>query len=65
MTDRHTYSTEADLLPIGEAARRLGVSIETVRRWDKAGHIISTRTVGGQRRFAAAEVERVKTASAA
>ena len=50
MLDRDTYSSE-DLLPIGETARLLGVTIETVRRWDKDGHIASTRTVGGQRRF--------------
>lgn len=59
MTDRDTYDNAADLLPIGVVARRLGVSIETVRRWDRDGKIASTRTPGGQRRFAVAEVERL------
>lgn len=60
MTDRDTY-TEAEYLPIGEAARVLGVSVETVRRWNSRGLIKSSRTLGGQRRFARAEVDRVKT----
>ena len=51
---------EEQFLPIGEAARNLGVAIETVRRWDKAGLIESSRTLGGQRRFALSEIERVK-----
>lgn len=41
----------SELLPIGEAARILGVSVETIRRWDRDGKILSTRTLGGQRRF--------------
>lgn len=47
-------------LPIGEAARILGVAIETVRRWDREGLIESSRTPGRQRRFALSEIERVK-----
>lgn len=45
------------LLPIGEAARILGVHVETLRRWESAGHIESVRTPGGQRRFRRADVE--------
>ena len=66
MTTRDTYTTaEGDLLPIGEAARLLGVSIETIRRWDRAGRLPSTRTLGGQRRFARADVERARNGSPA
>ena len=65
MTTRDTYTAEGDLLPIGEAARLLGVSIETIRRWDRAGRLPSTRTLGGQRRFARADVERARNGSAA
>ena len=32
-----------------------------VRRWDAAGRLRSTRTLGGQRRFARADVERAMT----
>ncbi|MBU0706314.1 helix-turn-helix domain-containing protein [Patescibacteria group bacterium] len=38
-------------LSIGEAAGILGVSIETLRRWDRAGKLQATRTQGGQRRY--------------
>lgn len=63
MNDRDTYSTQ-ELLPIGEAARILGVSVETVRRWDKAGKIASVRTLGGQRRFRRGELEALVEAAA-
>ena len=38
-------------LTASEAARHLGVSISTLRRWSDAGHVQSYRTPGGQRRF--------------
>lgn len=38
-------------LTVSQAALQLGVSIATVRRWSNAGHLQSTRTPGGQRRF--------------
>lgn len=56
MTNKNTYSHQA-VLPIGEAARRLGVSIATVRNWERDGKISSFRTPGGQRRFQLADVE--------
>ena len=48
-----------------EAARLLGVSIETIRRWDAAGQIKSIRTLGGQRRFRREEIDRVLAEGAA
>lgn len=36
---------------IGEAARILGVSIETVRRWERAGKLKVERTPNGHRRY--------------
>ena len=36
---------------IGEAAKILGVSVSTLRRWDREGKITSTRTEGNQRRY--------------
>jgi len=65
MSGTHTYEQSEDLLPIGDAARLLGVSVPTIRRWQAEGKIVGTRTLGGQRRFARAEIERVKNASAA
>lgn len=56
--------TEApDLIPIGEAARQLGVSVDTIRRWEARGIIAATRTPLGQRRFDVTEVQRVKAAA--
>jgi excisionase family DNA binding protein len=34
-----------------QAARYLGVSLATIRRWADAGHLACYRTPGGQRRF--------------
>jgi excisionase family DNA binding protein len=34
-----------------QAARYVGVSLATIRRWTDAGHIHCYRTPGGQRRF--------------
>ena len=36
---------------IGDAARMTGVSISTLRRWERQGLIEPTRTLGGQRRY--------------
>lgn len=38
-------------LNISEAAYLLGVSTDTLRRWEKEGKITSTRTKGGHRRY--------------
>ncbi|MDQ1448052.1 MAG: hypothetical protein QOC79_1023 [Actinomycetota bacterium] len=48
-----------ELLTPAEAARRLGVTANTVTRWSRAGKIAAVHTVGGHRRFRCSEVERV------
>ena len=41
------------MVTIGEMARRLGVSVPTMRRWDREGHMKpASRTVGNHRRYA-------------
>lgn len=50
-------SGEPLLIPIGEAARRLGVSADTLRRWEESGHLHPVRTLGGQRRYSAALID--------
>lgn len=42
-----------------QAARKLGVSVKTIHRWDKAGKIKTVRTAGNQRRIPANEVRRL------
>lgn len=39
------------LLTIGEAAKVLGVSIDTLRRWDKSGKLVAIRKEGGIHRY--------------
>lgn len=43
-----------------EAARALGVSLDTLRRWDKSGRIEVGRDAANRRVVAAAEVERLR-----
>ncbi len=38
-------------LNITEASKFLGISKDTLRRWEKSGRIQSTRTPGGHRRY--------------
>ena len=44
---------------IGQAAEALGVRVETLRRWERAGDLTTVRTPGGQRLVPAAEVARL------
>jgi molybdopterin-binding protein len=50
----------ADDLTLGEAARALDVSVDTVRRWARAGKIKTSRDDSNRRRVAAAEITRLK-----
>ena len=43
-----------------EAARALGISIDTVRRWDRAGRIEVERDGANRRVIAASEIERLR-----
>ncbi|EHQ53434.1 hypothetical protein ECTPHS_12188, partial [Ectothiorhodospira sp. PHS-1] len=36
---------------IGEAAKALGVSITTLRRWEASGRLVPEHTAGGHRRY--------------
>ena len=44
---------------IGKASKTLGVSIETIRRWDRAGKISSERTPNGHRRYALSSISKI------
>jgi molybdopterin-binding protein len=44
---------------IGEAARLLGVSPDTVRRWADAGRLTTCRTTGGHRTIAGRDLARL------
>lgn len=45
-----------DLIQIGDAATLCGVSIDTLRRWEKVGKIKAVRTSGGHRRYLVADL---------
>jgi len=49
-------------LAIGEAAAELGVSADTLRRWDRAGRIKTTRDARNRRRVPRREIERLRKA---
>lgn len=57
-------TTRQKLIPIAEAAHRLGVSAETLRRWEKAGLIAAHRTAGGHRRYDPATIDAMRDARA-
>lgn len=50
---------EDEALRIGQAAALLGVSIDTLRRWEDEGRIRLERSAGGQRVVPLAEVRRL------
>jgi molybdopterin-binding protein len=48
-----------ELLTLGEAAKAIGVSQDTLRRWDRAGKIRIKRDERNRRRVPRSEVERL------
>ncbi len=49
----------ADTYRIGQAAEILGITVETLRRWERDGKLRVDRTQGGQRLVPAPEVARL------
>lgn len=48
--------TTTELLTPGQVAELFNVNPKTVTRWARAGKITAIRTLGGHRRFKAAEI---------
>ncbi len=48
-----------EYLRIGQAAALLGVSVDTLRRWETEGRLPTGRSAGGQRLVALADVRRL------
>ena len=48
-----------DVIAVGEAARRLGISLDTLRRWDRAGRIRTERDAANRRVVPVAELDRL------
>jgi molybdopterin-binding protein len=49
----------AETLTLGEAAGALGVSIDTLRRWDRNGKLRTSRDARNRRIVAVSEIERL------
>src|SRR3989338_7040005 len=45
------------LISIGEVAKILGVSIDTLRRWDQSGKLTSVKSEGGHRKYYKFQIE--------
>lgn len=63
MQTKHA-SSQPELLSVGEAAARLGISTDTLRRWERDGRITSLRTPTNHRRYAVADIDTLLEASA-
>ena len=46
-------------MSLGEAAKAIGVSVDTLRRWDRAGKLRTKRDAANRRRVPRREVERL------
>jgi len=46
-------------LGIGEAAKALGVSVDTLRRWERSGKLTTTRDAANRRVVPLSEIERL------
>ena len=46
-------------LLLGDAARAIGVSVDTLRRWERAGNLRTRRDVANRRRVPRREIERL------
>jgi molybdopterin-binding protein len=46
-------------LLLGDAARAIGVSPDTLRRWERAGKLVTTRDQANRRRVPRREIERL------
>jgi molybdopterin-binding protein len=52
--------SDQEHLTVTEAARALGISLDTLRRWDRAGRIRTERDTANRRLVPASEVARLK-----
>lgn len=59
MANESETEAPAGTVRVGQAAEMLGVSIETVRRWEAEGRLRTERSAGGQRLVRVAEVARL------
>jgi len=56
-----SYREEKELYTTGEAAKILGVSFRTIKRWIYSGKISATKTVGGHYRISKEVISRLQS----
>jgi molybdopterin-binding protein len=56
---------DSTTVPAGEAARRLSISLDTLRRWDRAGRIRTVRDAANRRLVPLSEIARLTGEGAA
>lgn len=56
-TDPASHHEHQLVFTSSQAARYLGVSLATIRRWTDAGYLTGYRTPGGQRRFSREQLD--------
>ena len=49
----------SQLYSVGEASKKLGVTIKTIREWDRLGKIRTIKTPGGHRRIPKEEIDKI------
>jgi len=55
-----SYALPRNAIPAGEAARSLGISLDTLRRWDRQGRIKTERDAANRRLVPLSEVKRLR-----
>jgi molybdopterin-binding protein len=60
MPKRRGADVQERSVRIGAAAEMLGVSVDTLRRWEQEGRLRTTRSAGGQRTVSLAELGRLR-----
>jgi molybdopterin-binding protein len=53
-------TAERSVFSASEAARALGISLDTLRRWDRSGRIRTERDTANRRLVPASEIERLR-----
>jgi len=57
---RNMYNMEDDrIIRIGEAAKMIGVRVETLREWDRLGKFKAIRTPGNSRMYRFSDIEKL------
>ncbi len=59
-TKEHLGMPTNSYLRIGQAAQLAGVSIDTLRRWEREGKLAAARALGGQRSYLVADIENLR-----